>query len=455
MTKSPALPDSNLVSIMKEAKIHPQLEPLSTNTNSNAQIQIPIFKPEPEKENAHLVNIMKEVKSHAASDPHIDVNFVNGDMPVFKPEPEKENSNLVAIMKEAKDYLSSQNSGEKLLANDETLQHLTQNPYMVSLMNESDTRRKSSAGQAELVAIAKEIRKSKAPELPQRQDDSFEHLNANPYLVSIMTEMRRNSASKDTANLSGIMSDIIEDDKQKVAAKGENLATIMAEITEHNAVHTDKSRAEEIDFKEMWSKVGLTNADELEEPTSEKPSHLIKIMDEIKTSESASQPTSNLNKVAAEIMSKEAKTKQKSEKNPRIKASERLTKDPSQITRSSVDIYARRGEDNSDDESDEDSKARAFARLSSPDISDEASKMKFAASSAAPYRPTQLNIEEMNIPVGEKTNFGILRLTAHYDELRTRLSITVHEAKYIVKLFLNLRFKVPGTLDFHFKQGIC
>ncbi len=47
-------------------------------------------------------------------------------------------------------------------------------------------------------------------------------------------------------------------------------------------------------------------------------------------------------------------------------------------------------------------------------------------------RPLEINANEVNKIVGDDRGLGIIRLTVHYDELRTRLSITVHEARYLI-----------------------
>ncbi len=44
-------------------------------------------------------------------------------------------------------------------------------------------------------------------------------------------------------------------------------------------------------------------------------------------------------------------------------------------------------------------------------------------------KPLNLTPSEMNLLVGQDSGLGVLRMTVHYDELRTRLSITFHEAR--------------------------
>jgi hypothetical protein len=44
-------------------------------------------------------------------------------------------------------------------------------------------------------------------------------------------------------------------------------------------------------------------------------------------------------------------------------------------------------------------------------------------------KPLNLTPSEMNLLVGQDNGLGVLRMTVHYDELRTRLSITLHEAR--------------------------
>ena len=44
-------------------------------------------------------------------------------------------------------------------------------------------------------------------------------------------------------------------------------------------------------------------------------------------------------------------------------------------------------------------------------------------------RPIEINANEVNKIIGDDRGLGVIRLTVHYDELRTRLSITIHEAR--------------------------
>jgi hypothetical protein len=44
-------------------------------------------------------------------------------------------------------------------------------------------------------------------------------------------------------------------------------------------------------------------------------------------------------------------------------------------------------------------------------------------------KPVEIKVNELTMPLGEDKGFGMIRLTVYYDNLRSRLSVTVHEAR--------------------------
>lgn len=260
-----------------------------------------------------------------------------------------------------------------------------------------------------LITVMKEAKSQTISTTPNMKSNELalkpnEIHHENPYIYSIMKEML---AKKDTNNTS----------------EPTNLTAIVKDV----GIHEEKQ-------KKLRPSQELPNA------------NLLQIMKDIFKHESqqGSEPSSNLINIAADIKMKEFQAIRTHNgsimpKNPRQKASQ-LTN--GEFTTSAIDIYAQDEKtiDPSQAMADVEMKNRAFSRLSSPDVSDETARLKYGVKSFS-TRPNETQ-ESMSVPVGIKQNFGVVRVTAHYDELRSRLSITVHEAKYsqIYKLFLFTNF---------------
>jgi hypothetical protein len=229
----------------------------------------------------------------------------------------------------------------------------------------------------------------------------------NPYIFSIMKEMLAKRNSITTADNQGTTTNL----------EGKNLTSIVKEVNAH-----DENQ------KKLRASQEMPNA------------NLIQIMDEIVVHESQhqkQQQTPNLIEIANDIKKKELRASAITSASSTIAHNPSLPKNPRQkaspmtngeFTTSAIDIYAHdeKSFDPNQAMTDAEIKNRAFSRLSSPDVSDEASRLKYGVKSFT-TRPNEM--PELNVPVGVKQNFGMVRVTAHYDELRSRLSITVHEAK--------------------------
>ena len=271
------------------------------------------------------------------------------------------NQNLITVMKEAKE-------------------HVEKKP-------DSNNRLTASSTQQNEMILSKE-----------------EQVYENPYILKMMKEMlaRKNSTpvNQTNQNLSQIMGDILQDDELKRKkmlheVNNENLTQIMSEIIEHDSTR---------------GSIKSSNNE-----TSIKSTNLINIAHDAKSKEKSGS-TQNLNHVIST--------------DPRISSSKNNPRQVSSkggdFTKSSIDIYAKQNADDIDsDELDSNEKNRAFSRLSSPDISDEATRLKYSQMS----HPNEPNLQELSKPLGQQQRCGLIRVTAHYDELRSRLSITVHEAK--------------------------
>jgi len=285
----------------------------------------------------------------------------------------------------------------------------TQPPLPPSLPTTHPVRENES-----LIAVMKEAKMQSGSQSPSTStivksnemilnQDVLHH--ENPYIFSIMKEMLAKRNSITTADSQGLTTGNLEE---------KNLTSIVKEVNAH-----DENQ------KKLRASQDMPNG------------NLIKIMDEIVEHESKHQKeqTPNLIEIANDIKKKELRasaigsTSSPMSRNPSLPKNPRQKASPNgDFTTSAIDIYAHdeKSFDPNQAMTDAEIKSRAFSRLSSPDVSDEASRLKYGVKSFS-TRPNES--PELDVPVGVKQNFGMVRVTAHYDELRSRLSITVHEAK--------------------------